>query len=304
MLGSSPLARGLPVRGAGLRRGSWIIPARAGFTGRSPKSRRRQKDHPRSRGVYAATPGGGEYLPGSSPLARGLRPNGDTLPTGQRIIPARAGFTWEKVLYSVAADGSSPLARGLPDAARNILDRIRIIPARAGFTAMTLLGIMNGKDHPRSRGVYSVLPRSSSSAHGSSPLARGLLEEEVYDGEAIGIIPARAGFTCGWRSCTAGTSDHPRSRGVYHLGGPLGWWSVGSSPLARGLPFPRTSLLLGRRIIPARAGFTVSRDRRDEMGEDHPRSRGVYTASFYPAAYFVGSSPLARGLLTIIYSSL
>ena len=50
--GSSPLARGLPLRhrpGAGL---AGIIPARAGFTARARVHGRGRRDHPRSRGVY------------------------------------------------------------------------------------------------------------------------------------------------------------------------------------------------------------------------------------------------------------
>ena len=39
---------------------------------------------------------------------------------------------------------------------------------------MTMLGIMNVKDHPRSRGVYSRLFSNLMICAGSSPLARGL----------------------------------------------------------------------------------------------------------------------------------
>ena len=91
-------------------------------------------DHPRSRGVYC----GCRYLRVVTP----------------RIIPARAGFTWEcacpvtgrpdhprsRGVYDVSDMrgkimwGSSPLARGLQ--IHEIEERIkkRIIPARAGFT--------------------------------------------------------------------------------------------------------------------------------------------------------------------------
>ena len=71
---------------------------------------------------------------------------------------------------------------------------------------------------------------------------------------------------------------------------------TGSSPLARGLPGDVRILggLLG--IIPARAGFTLHNARVLVHGQDHPRSRGVYSshAAFSPPA--TGSSPLARGL--------
>ena len=71
---------------------------------------------------------------------------------------------------------------------------------------------------------------------------------------------------------------------------------AGSSPLARGL---RAVEGLGRPyrgIIPARAGFTRWREWQGGFGGDHPRSRGVYLRSGWPAPMRAGSSPLARGL--------
>ena len=71
--GSSPLARGLLVGALG-----------EGEPG---------LDHPRSRGVYGARAHGGHALVGSSPLARGLRPQPGEEVAEDGIIPARAGFT-------------------------------------------------------------------------------------------------------------------------------------------------------------------------------------------------------------------
>ena len=91
--GSSPLARGLPrrIEESALERG--IIPARAGFTPATPTEQRSVPDHPRSRGVYAATPKNAAKRKGSSPLARGLPMRCTGLFARARIIPARAGFT-------------------------------------------------------------------------------------------------------------------------------------------------------------------------------------------------------------------
>ena len=92
-IGSSPLARGLhtPATQRGGRRR--IIPARAGFTRRRGAGRRWSRDHPRSRGVYAAPSNRSRPYCGSSPLARGL-PSAPTAASSTcRIIPARAGFT-------------------------------------------------------------------------------------------------------------------------------------------------------------------------------------------------------------------
>ena len=131
---------------------------------------------------------------------------------------------------------------------------------------------------------------------GSSPLARGLLAdlEAAVGGE--GIIPARAGFTSSPNRAPAAPRDHPRSRGVYLWVVDLQFSNWGSSPLARGLLRVHVVVVLGRRIIPARAGFTVDCDRGAVFVGDHPRSRGVYTASGRWAERRSGSSPLARGL--------
>ena len=131
--GSSPLARGLRIRTADSKDVLGIIPARAGFTHRRSTPRLRSEDHPRSRGVYSATPTSSAGAAGSSPLARGLLITGLMNVVGIRIIPARAGFTavdqrhhipprdhprsrgvYQPDYYSRNLTlGSSPLARGL-----------------------------------------------------------------------------------------------------------------------------------------------------------------------------------------------
>ena len=131
--GSSPLARGLRQESGMRPTSEGIIPARAGFT-RRPRGRRpRPRDHPRSRGVYRRVRCSVAWAAGSSPLARGLRPPGAGGVDGDRIIPARAGFTmlicghWptsgdhprSRGVYAsggahrMVTAGSSPLARGL-----------------------------------------------------------------------------------------------------------------------------------------------------------------------------------------------
>ena len=274
--GSSPLARGLRSGPAADRRQAGIIPARAGFTAPASTSSTRAADHPRSRGVYGVTIPALDPLPGSSPLARGLRVEGGLVAHPCRIIPARAGFTpategrtgtrtdhpRSRGVYSGPLPplplllGSSPLARGLLELVDLILAAARIIPARAGFTARYLAAEAGGGDHPRSRGVYALGMTWRELGHGSSPLARGLPRQPHQHPPRVRIIPARAGFTTTPPGATRRTWDHPRSRGVYvsmarsHAGG------VGSSPLARGLRVPMTCWKRATGIIPARAGFT------------------------------------------------
>ena len=151
--------------------------------------------------------------------------------------------------------GSSPLARGL-------LGR--------------LMGqLQDAADHPRSRGVYAVLPAGVQTGNGSSPLARGLRGGSAPPQGAGGIIPARAGFTIMMAACTRALGDHPRSRGVY--------------PSATG--WRRTRI-----IIPARAGFTRASNETVSCLSHHPRSRGVYADKDKANGSYYSSSPLARGL--------
>ena len=133
---------------------------------------------------------------------------------------------------------------------------------------------------------------------GSSPLARGLPLEGGRSAVILRIIPARAGFTLRPRPSSLCRGDHPRSRGVYLERGWYSLYASGSSPLARGLHRRPPGRRLGRRIIPARAGFTPSACRKPRSRPDHPRSRGVYPWPRRPPSSAGGSSPLARGLLT------
>ena len=173
-------------------------------------------------------------------------------------------------------EGSSPLARGLRRCRPASCAPTGIIPARAGFTFTIRACQENYGDHPRSRGVYFGLIFGIQSQFGSSPLARGLPQDDMRCPVLWGIIPARAGFTRYFLFSLHQPPDHPRSRGVYYWG----WGDCrnlwGSSPLARGLPHPETTDDPVSRIIPARAGFTVIHFINNSANMDHPRSCGVY----------------------------
>ena len=152
--GSSPLARGLHNKLYNSELVERIIPARAGFTRLNDEFVEKNRDHPRSRGVYLMRWSIGDILMGSSPLARGLPDSLHVLGREPRIIPARAGFTWctaqsfwltwdhprSRGVYASSgrrvpvSQGSSPLARGLLRRRRRVTGHVRIIPARAGFT--------------------------------------------------------------------------------------------------------------------------------------------------------------------------
>ena len=275
--------------------------------------------------------------PGSSPLARGLLTELRRLSEEVRIIPARAGFTIIASTVDLELP-DHPRSRGVYSALRSDFVRNKwIIPARAGFTTSSASRWPRTRDHPRSRGVYAVPGRPSGSGRdhprsrgvydieytgqagrrGSSPLARGLRRRHRRPRRRGRIIPARAGFTGGWRPDPPGRRDHPRSRGVYVGDELIVPMPGGSSPLARGLRGGECEPVALGRIIPARAGFTLrcrapprwplgssplARGLRpDPMlllrpGSDHPRSRGVYEQSITSGLGGAGSSPLARGL--------
>ena len=172
----------------------------------------------------------------------------------------------------------------------------RIIPARAGFTTHARVRPVAVEDHPRSRGVYSDRHPRMRGVGGSSPLARGLPGEHLPVLLHGRIIPARAGFTSTQPTHSHSPADHPRSRGVYAYDKGAMDVRQGSSPLARGLPHRPSHPYPGKRIIPARAGFTASARPYGHGSRDHPRSRGVYTGWSCGCHTPQGSSPLARGL--------
>ena len=254
------------------------------------------KDHPRSRGVYFVAIEFVDSARGSSPLARGLHRSVQLHERRVRIIPARAGFTsptaprlppaWDhprsrgvyprKSEHFHLAGGSSPLARGLRLKRLRMIGLKGIIPARAGFTRLVVRCGSWLRDHPRSRGVYLDLFRRGIKITGSSPLARGLPDALPAGRGCRRIIPARAGFTRTWTPCPGEAWDHPRSRGVYQNNKTIELAAPGSSPLARGLQGQEYDTANYDGIIPARAGFTLTRPAWTAAHRDHPRSRGVY----------------------------
>ena len=191
---------------------------------------------------------------GSSPLARGAHGGcGDDSDSGG-LIPARAGSTILRRMFSHAggahprsrgehrrqpcrsrsAPGSSPLARGAHPQRLCRDDTNGLIPARAGSTGRCGWWCLRFWAHPRSRGEHLPSHMRDDGQAGSSPLARGAL---VVGGGAlgyVGLIPARAGSTRCNRRLPILTGAHPRSRGEHHLPSRTFSRARGSSPLARG----------------------------------------------------------------------
>ena len=90
-------------------------------------------------------------------------------------------------------------------------------------------------------------------------------------------------------------SAHPRSRGEHMKCPNITACKRGSSPLARGTRVELQELPCKRRLIPARAGNTLSVWVPYGSLPAHPRSRGEHSQCSWNARGFFGSSPLARG---------
>ena len=255
-----------------------LIPARAGKTispGVHPASSRA---HPRSRGENAPGRSGGREQGGSSPLARGKRVSSFCVTAGTGLIPARAGKTDgldahgfllrahprsrgenENPEHDTSLGlGSSPLARGKLGGRRALLDEAGLIPARAGKTTGRSQKSSCRRAHPRSRGenmrCFHLCPWGA----GSSPLARGKPERGRHHAAQEGLIPARAGKTRRRRRARQLLRAHPRSRGENAVIDDPHEDEDGSSPLARGKRSRSPAGQPHTRLIPARAGKTVS----------------------------------------------
>ena len=88
-------------------------------------------------------------------------------------------------------------------------------------------------------------------------------------------------------------------RGVHRTAGPALLTTSGSSPHARGPHRSARGMKTPPRIIPACAGSTQQRCGQACGNGDHPRMRGVHPAMQNWIICSAGSSPHARGPLTL-----
>ena len=254
-------------------------------------------------------------LTGSSPRARGTRPQRRGGAPSDRIIPACAGNTaaqrrgthWRPDHPRVRGEhlrssspsrrsaGSSPRARGTPHAGKVIPTSARIIPACAGNTSCCRSAQSCPPDHPRVRGEHIDAETKGDVDTGSSPRARGTHPCELRGLTARRIIPACAGNTVQPDSACKLRPDHPRVRGEHLRRLPKRRNTSGSSPRARGTLPRRVRPLDAGRIIPACAGNTSLCTRSEASRPDHPRVRGEHGTVARWVGASGGSSPRARG---------
>ena len=196
--------------------------------------------------------------------------------------------------------GSSPHARGAHGLALVAARIWGIIPACAGSTGARIADARDGRDHPRMRGEHTSANPWPRAFGGSSPHARGA---QAFEGEnplRRGIIPACAGSTAALDERVAARRDHPRMRGEHVT---LVAWSLhapGSSPHARGAPPGHRRVELPQGIIPACAGSTPTSQRLLRGRGDHPRMRGEHELGCSAEDWEAGSSPHARGALSLV----
>ena len=174
MSGSSPHARGAPVKVNIREDVPGLIPACAGSTRRSAPTSPVRRAHPRMRGEHRPCSSTPTRQTGSSPHARGALTHGHTHTRGGRLIPACAGSTavlWcrpggraahprmrgEHLSSGFVAHmrvGSSPHARGAPRCDHPPPATGRLIPACAGSTLACRRTICRARAHPRMRGEH------------------------------------------------------------------------------------------------------------------------------------------------------
>ena len=313
--GSSPLTRG-KRRAARLHdRLGGLIPAHAGKTMTWWCQYGDLGAHPRSRGENRLPVGASRTTIGSSPLTRG-KPGTIVAYAGvSRLIPAHAGKTaafseatrrarahprsrGENIVSRCELShvtGSSPLTRGKPAIEPMSPSSRGLIPAHAGKTTYAELRIQTNGAHPRSRGENLFERERYARSMGSSPLTRGKPAVPSHDMAPARLIPAHAGKTPGAEHVGAVVPAHPRSRGENDPTSADLATRFGSSPLTRGKPVRLLVDPTRTRLIPAHAGKTARRNRPDERGPAHPRSRGENSVSVMTPSMSCGSSPLTRG---------
>ena len=177
------------------------------------------------------------------------------------------------------------------------LFREQLIPAWAGKTGSITSNASDPKAHPRMGGENGGCTRAGVTTSGSSPRGRGKRSRRIHLGRQRRLIPAWAGKT---ESAAAGSpcwAAHPRVGGenAHGLGGTE--YPEGSSPRGRGKRERSRRGGAGWRLIPARAGKTITRTSSRSRRRAHPRAGGENGTLAVQDLSATGSSPRGRGKL-------
>ena len=184
----------------------------------------------------------------------------------------------------------------------NVREAAGLIPARAGNTPWSDSSHSRMSAHPRSRGEHALSSQKEDYPGGSSPPVLGTRHPILSQPSRARLIPARAGNTkqvpaaaSGARAhprsrgstssparISASPPAHPRSRGEHPSPGSPEITIDGSSPLARGTRRRYRRHQFGGRLIPARAGSTISARRQVVFPAAHPHSCGEHKQNIVP----------------------
>ena len=154
--------------------------------------------------------------------------------------------------------GSSPRGRGKQRIGLQSEEKGGLIPARAGKTLWWTRASRPARAHPRAGGENSRSSQALSPSEGSSPRGRGKHGAGQLRLNKAGLIPARAGKTETRPRRPSAAWAHPRAGGENQLIDEIVRSDQGSSPRGRGKRDVTVKELCAQRLIPARAGKTLS----------------------------------------------
>ncbi len=211
------------------------------------------------------------------------------------VHPRVRGEHWRRPSRERLYSGSSPRARGTHLGPHRRVGPCRFIPACAGNTSTRTRSRSRPPVHPRVRGEHSEVSPNASNVSGSSPRARGTLQQHPACRHQHRFIPACAGNTLLLSGRAAPPPVHPRVRGEHVSIALSTKRCVGSSPRARGTPSKNGYGEIFYRFIPACAGNTGTAARHQPPAAVHPRVRGEHLTASAGFSSATGSSPRARG---------
>ena len=273
--GSSPHGRGKPAvagSGSGV---AGLIPAWAGKTSRAFCQ------------AFDAV--------GSSPHGRGKRSRSESSPPTKAAHPRMGGENLCYKQVTLVSLGSSPHARGKLNGRVDGNLAPGLIPAWAGKTTRSMSAWIIEAAHPRMGGENFREALVCAVEFGSSPHGRGkpiaASEFEIMRR----LIPAWAGKTYRGRTGVRPFTAHPRMGGENLCSSVAVVGVEGSSPHGRGKHLGVIPGQAGHRLIPAWAGKTCRKLRRERAAAAHPRAGGENSTVERLSLSYSGSSPRGRG---------
>ena len=171
----------------------------------------------------------------------------------------------------------------------------RFIPACAGNAAAGKSCCADRSVHPRMRGERPLSEQQLTDDTGSSPHARGTLDNAQLHFLTARFIPACAGNAPVSAAARLPATVHPRMRGERRGKAVRSHGWPGSSPHARGTLLPVSWWQAPIRFIPACAGNARHSPSGSSCQSVHPRMRGERMWRRSDTVGVRGSSPHARG---------